>query len=644
MTVNKADDSIDKLSVLLEWFEDNKVTFNQEAIDIVSYKKTSKSKSKSNIVSEDGYGVIARRDLRDGEPLVVIPKSAVLSAATSALASLLFEEQIGDTLALHMTIMYEMSQGRQSPWYGYLQSLPECADVPLLWDVESRKWLRGTDALRMAEKDEAGLKRDFGRLQDVVARNPLIFISQNDIAWDDYKCFLRIASLASSRAFLVDVHRGSSMVPFADIFNHKTNSENVHIESEEMVCPLCGEAFGCEHTAGMESDAEDENEDGDDSDIDDDVSMASEHSHGDADSNGGSGWEDDSDHEEEEEGYSDEEDEEPGEELPLLLDENSNPIADDTHPSQRQVDSQSESDKDEDEDDDEDEMIDTLDIVVFKPCKAKHEVFNTYGKHSSAALLHRYGFCDTNNPFDSVSLDTEQVLNPLAKQVSEKRASEVSQLIDLYADVLEPCHRAKGIEEEEDADEEEDSGEESESDHPTSDHDEDDDEDDDEEDHESAGDTMVTLSIDAPGHPDLNLAALLVLGLTEENTFSQVAGSQSVFMHYFPRVRNYWTAFQDRIDAGASIQTAYREASKATDLSIKKATVASVCRAVVQLAEKRLADVADDERVLGQCPAGNADDNLALRWMSAKQLRENERSVLKRCVKLYQNIVTTLSS
>ncbi|KAJ2509509.1 hypothetical protein H4217_008310 [Coemansia sp. RSA 1939] len=643
MAVNKAGDSATKLSVLLEWFEDNKVTFNQEAIDIVPYKKASKSKSKSNIVSEDGYGVIARRDLRDGEPLVVIPKSAVLSAATSALASLLFEEQIGDTLALHMAIMYEMSQGRQSPWYGYLQSLPECADVPLLWDAGSRKWLQGTDALRMVERDEAGLKIDFGRLQEVVARNPLIFISQNGIAWDDYKCFLRVASLASSRAFLVDVHRGSSMVPFADIFNHKTNSENVHIESEEMVCPLCGEAFGCEHTAGMESDAENEDEDGDDSDVDDDASMASEHSHGDADSNEGSGWEDDSDHGEEEEEDSDEE---PGEELPLLLDENNNPIADDAHPSQSQANSQSEGGEDEDEDgdEDEDEMIDTLDIVVFKPCKAKHEVFNTYGKHSSAALLHRYGFCDTRNLFDSVSLDTEQVLNALAKQVSEKRASEVGQLIDLYADVLEPCHRAKGIEEEEDADEEEDSGEESESDHPTSGHGENDDSDDESEEDESAGDTMVTLSIDAPGHPDLNLAALLVLGLTEEDTFSQVAGSQSVFMHYFPRMRSYWTAFQDRIDAGASIQTAYREASKTTDLSIKKATLAAVCRVVVQLAEKRLADVSDDERVLGQCPAGNADDNIALRWMSAKQLRENERSVLKRCVKLYQNIVTTFSS
>ncbi|KAJ2529437.1 hypothetical protein EV175_007368, partial [Coemansia sp. RSA 1933] len=128
MAVEKTSGSADKLSVLLEWFEDSKITFNQEAIEIVSYKRVSRSKDKSNIVSSDGFGVIARRDLFDDEPLVVIPKTAVLSAATSALATLLHDESIGDTLALHMAIMYEMSQGRESPWYGYLQSLPDCAD------------------------------------------------------------------------------------------------------------------------------------------------------------------------------------------------------------------------------------------------------------------------------------------------------------------------------------------------------------------------------------------------------------------------------------------------------------------------------------------------------------------------------------
>lgn len=30
------------------------------------------------------------------------------------------------------------------------------------------------------------------------------------------------------------------------------------------------------------------------------------------------------------------------------------------------------------------------------------EVMNTYGRHSNAALLHMYGFTETDNPYDEV--------------------------------------------------------------------------------------------------------------------------------------------------------------------------------------------------------------------------------------------------
>ncbi|KAJ1668332.1 hypothetical protein IW140_000365 [Coemansia sp. RSA 1813] len=641
MAVESANTSADKLNALLKWFEENKVTFNQEAIEIVPFKSVSRSKNKSNIVSADGFGVIARRDLLDDEPLVVIPKAAVLSAASSALAALLNDEKIGDTLALHMAIMYEMSQGHQSPWYGYLQSLPDCADVPLLWEAESRKWLQGTDVSKWVEKDEAMLKRNFEQLQDVAARNPFVFVSQNGVAWNDFTCFLKVASLASSRAFLVDVYQGSSMVPFADIFNHRTNSENVHIESEEMVCPLCGEAFGCEHIDGLE---QGEEEKGGENTGDEDADMDSDHhGHEHAESDDGSGWEDDGGDEHDEDS-DDEDDEEPGEELPLLLDETGNPLADETQTDSNDTESDDQDSRDGiDEDDDEDDKwIDTLDIVVFRPCKAKREVFNTYGKHSSAALLHRYGFCDTDNPFDSVTLDTKDILQAFSKLVSEKRAADIGRIIDLYADVLEPRHRAKGIED--DNDDEDDDKDEDGSDEESGEEDTPMMEDENDEDVNSTDDVLVTFSIDAPGHPDLNLAALLVLGLAEEDVFAQMAESQSIFMHYFPLMRRYWAVFQDKVDSGASIEAAYRKAGKATGLTVKQATAAAVCRAAGLLAESRLTDVADD-MVLGQRPAGNAQqDHLVSRWESAKLMRENERSVLKHCAKLYQKISAKLSS
>lgn len=37
------------------------------------------------------------------------------------------------------------------------------------------------------------------------------------------------------------------------------------------------------------------------------------------------------------------------------------------------------------------------------------QVFNTYGRLSSGALLYRYGFTEPANPFDLVNLDAHQV-------------------------------------------------------------------------------------------------------------------------------------------------------------------------------------------------------------------------------------------
>ncbi|KAJ1951144.1 hypothetical protein EC988_004133, partial [Linderina pennispora] len=131
----------EKLQRLLAWFKENKVTYNEEAIQIVERTAT---KTHGNIVS-DGFGVLARRDLVDEEPLVVIPKAAVISPATSPLANLFDDEQLGGSLALCISVIYEMSLGADSPWSGYLQSLPRRADIPLLWNDEAKAWLEGTD-------------------------------------------------------------------------------------------------------------------------------------------------------------------------------------------------------------------------------------------------------------------------------------------------------------------------------------------------------------------------------------------------------------------------------------------------------------------------------------------------------------------
>ncbi|KAJ1724558.1 hypothetical protein LPJ53_001204 [Coemansia erecta] len=625
----------DRLAILLDWFEENKITFNQEAIEVVEQKS---SKRGSNIISSDGFGIVARRDLEDEEPLVVIPKTAIISAATSALANIFHDEELGGSLALCIAVMYEMSLGELSPWYGYLQSLPANADIPLLWNEQARQWLCGTDVARWIERDEQNLKDDFTSLQDLVSEYPHVFISQNGVDWASHLCFLNVASLVSSRAFSVDIHRGNSMVPFADIFNHKTAGENVHIEIENTVCPLCGEAFGCEHMDGLEEmDAEDtaemHTEEGQD------------HLHSDCESCCHDSEMSQSDGDEEEE-----EDQDIGEEMPLLVDVDGNPIAEDDMEIDRDdpmsesdggddefedVDSDDESGS-EDADEDEDKWIDSLDMVVFKPCRANSEVFNTYGEHGSAYLLHRYGFCDTQNPFEAVSLDVDEFIKAFGVAKSDKRASDIADLVTLHRPLLAARHRAKDSEDEDD---DKDEDEESDNDDVGDDGDNDEGSDDGSVNSDSETDDMPEFSIDAPGHPSTNLAAILVLGLSDESVFAQLVQSSTLFRHYFRAMCRFWTVFQNRLDDGASVAAALRDANKET--TVKKTSVALAARVVVALSERRLSALGEDSAVLGAKPT---DSQQLLRWESAKQLRSNERKTLQQCIKTYKKVVNKLSA
>jgi hypothetical protein len=38
-----------------------------------------------------------------------------------------------------------MAQGASSPWYGYLQSLPENEELPIFWTTDEKALLKGTE-------------------------------------------------------------------------------------------------------------------------------------------------------------------------------------------------------------------------------------------------------------------------------------------------------------------------------------------------------------------------------------------------------------------------------------------------------------------------------------------------------------------
>ncbi|XP_020701364.1 N-lysine methyltransferase setd6 isoform X2 [Dendrobium catenatum] len=64
--------------------------------------------------------------------------------------------------------------------------------------------------------------------------------------------------------------------------------------------------------------------------------------------------------------------------------------------------------------------IGTLEMVVVKEVEAGGEVFNTYGSMGNAALLHRYGFTELENPYNIVNIDLYLVLSWFSSSYSNR--------------------------------------------------------------------------------------------------------------------------------------------------------------------------------------------------------------------------------
>lgn len=77
-----------------------------------------------------------------------IPRSALLSSKTTAIAGELEQEYLQSRLPecmLAFAFMYELRTD-ESPWKGYVESLPTDIKTPYSWKGKDQKWLHGTEA------------------------------------------------------------------------------------------------------------------------------------------------------------------------------------------------------------------------------------------------------------------------------------------------------------------------------------------------------------------------------------------------------------------------------------------------------------------------------------------------------------------
>ncbi|KAL6228141.1 hypothetical protein ACLB2K_002095 [Fragaria x ananassa] len=287
------------------------------------------------VSAAQGLSITALADLHVGDAVARIPKAACLTVVTTSARDMIDAAGLDGSLGLAVAIMHERSLGEQSPWAPYLAVLPEREAIQLVWTAEeAEELLRGTELQQTVKEDRTVMLEDWKESIEPL-RDQIGTRFERFFGFEDY---LAARTLIASRSFQVDDHHhGVGMVPLADIFNHKTGAEDVHLNT----------------SASSEDSESEEAESGSEDGNESTTSTTSSVGH----TTGASTTDD---------------------------------VASGA------------SDDDGDDDD--------LEMVMVKDVKAGAEVFNTYGLLGNAALLHRYGFTEPDNPFDIVNIDLELVL------------------------------------------------------------------------------------------------------------------------------------------------------------------------------------------------------------------------------------------
>ncbi|KAF9178274.1 hypothetical protein BGZ51_003961 [Haplosporangium sp. Z 767] len=199
-----------------------------------------------------GRGVVAVADINKDEELFSIPRPLLLSPETSALGQKINLTTLEGWNPLMMCMIYEYCRGSESHWKPYFDILPEEFSTPMFWSNEELKELVGTGIIDKIGKDEAeAVFKE--KLWPLISANLEVFSAQDKDEAVFLKIFHRMGSLIMAYAFH-DTLPGKdededmdddeeeeeeeekvnvSMVPMADMLNHRTGHNNARLFHEK---------------------------------------------------------------------------------------------------------------------------------------------------------------------------------------------------------------------------------------------------------------------------------------------------------------------------------------------------------------------------------------------------------------------------
>ncbi|KAK3818907.1 MAG: hypothetical protein J3Q66DRAFT_281983 [Benniella sp.] len=227
-------------TVFLDWLKANGATVST-SIALQDYSAESA-----------GRGVVATADINKDDELFSIPRPLLLSPENSELAKKIDLTTLAGWNPLMMCMIYEYCHGETSRWKPYFDILPTEFSTPMFWSDEELEELKGTGVVDKIGKEEAeSVFKD--QLWPLISANLELFPVQDKDEASFLKIFHRMGSLIMAYAFhntLTDKESDEdvmdedddededakvsvSMVPMADMLNHKTGHNNARLFHEK---------------------------------------------------------------------------------------------------------------------------------------------------------------------------------------------------------------------------------------------------------------------------------------------------------------------------------------------------------------------------------------------------------------------------
>ncbi|KAL7192730.1 hypothetical protein ACSBR2_024531 [Camellia fascicularis] len=182
------------------------------------------SLSVSQFPDSGGRGLAAVRDLRKGELILRVPKSALITT------QILLKDQplslsinkhpsLSSTQILTVCLLYEMGKGKSSWWYRYLMQLPRSYDtLPCFGQFEAQAF-QVNDAIWAAEK--ATVKAEFD-WKEAISLMKELKLNRRLLT---FRAWLWASASISSRTLHVPWDNAGCLCPVGDLFNYAAPGE-----------------------------------------------------------------------------------------------------------------------------------------------------------------------------------------------------------------------------------------------------------------------------------------------------------------------------------------------------------------------------------------------------------------------------------